>query len=451
MREWEDAPLKALLSKVNRNRIIIIGVFLGMLSWLVESFVHSQIFYDHHQNFFSHLLKPDIHELWMRLIIITLFISFGVYSQRIIKALREAEREIKQVNRELIQIFDTAADGMRVIDRDFNVLRANTTFLQLARVHQKKIDGLKCYEVLSGSSCHTNMCPMLRIQQGEERIEFDAIKICQDGHEIPCIVTVTPFRDEGGELIGIVENFKDISERKRTEQELQRSHAQLRKVSSHLEIAREQERRAMAREIHDELGQALTGLKMDVHWLGRHLTQQEDGVHRKISEMDRQLDHTVHTVQRLSSELRPCIIDDLGLSAGLEWQASKVRDRMGISIDVVSIPEDISLDDSCNITVFRIFQEALTNIARHSAATQVEVLLLQNVDHISLTVKDNGVGIGDEKMNSLNSLGLIGMRERCALLNGELTIESRPGQGTAVTLSIPYSEPDLCHVENSNC
>lgn len=429
--------------RVVSQRLIVIGIFLGMLSWIVESFMHSRIFYDHHLTFINHILFPDIHELWMRLIIVILFVCFGIYAQRIIKALRQAEMEIKQVNMELTQIFDTSADGMRVIDKDFNTLRVNTTFLQLAKVSREGIEGLKCYEVFRGASCNTDLCPMLRIQRGEARIAYDATKIRRDGRKIPCIVTATPFRDSNGELIGIVESFKDISDRKKTEEELHRSHEQLRKVTSHLEMAREQERRAMAREIHDELGQSLTGLKMDIHWLGRQLSRQEPKIYQKISDMDKQLDHTVHTVQRLSSELRPRLLDDLGLSAAIEWQANIVHERLGIAIDIVSIPEDITLNESCNITVFRIFQEALTNIARHSAANQVEILLLQEKDRISLSVKDNGRGITEEQIADSNSFGLIGMRERTSLINGMLTIEqNQKGPGTTVFLSIPYLQDE---------
>jgi len=429
--------------RIVSQRLILIGIFLGMLSWIVESFMHSKIFYDNHLKFIDHILFPNIHELWMRLIIVILFVCFGLYSQWIVKALRQAEFEIKLVNMELIQIFDTSADGMRVIDKDFNTLRVNTTFLQLAKVNRRGIEGLKCYEVFKGASCNTELCPMLRIQQGEERIEYDAIKIRQDGQEIPCIVTATPFRDSNGEFIGIVENFKDISDRKKTEEELQRSHEQLRKVTSHLEMAREQERRAMAREIHDELGQALTGLKMDIHWLGRQLSSHDQKICRKISDMDKQLDHTVHTVQRLSSELRPRLLDDLGLSAAIEWQANKVHDRLGIAIDTVSIPEDITLNASCNINVFRILQEALTNIARHSGATQVEILLLQEKDRVTLSVKDNGRGITVEQIGDSNSFGLIGMRERTCLMNGVMAIEqNQKGQGTTVFLSVPFKQDE---------
>lgn len=425
------------------QRLIIIGIVLGLLSWLVESSMHFHIFHDRHRSFADCIFFPDSHELWMRLTIIVLFISFGVYAQRIVKALGQAELAITRVNKELTQIFDTAADGMRVIDKNFQTLRVNKTFLQLARISRAEgAEGQKCYEVFRGASCNTERCPMVRIQRGEERVEYDAIKVRRDGGVVPCIVTATPFCDGHGEFVGIVENFKDISDRKKTEEELQRSHEQLRHVTSHLEMAREQERRAMARKIHDELGQALTGFKMDVHWLARHLQAHEPEILEKFREMNERLDQTVQTVQRLSSELRPCLLDDLGLSAAIEWQANLMHDRLGIDFDIVSIPEDILLNDPTRITVFRIYQEALTNIARHSAATQVEVVLLKEQGRVMLTVSDNGSGITPDQISSCNSFGLRSMQERASLLKGTLTIQSTLGKGTTLRLSIPFEEQD---------
>lgn len=426
------------------HRLIWLGIFLGILSWFVESFMHAEIFYDPHADLLSSILFPDRHELWMRLIIIVLFISFAGYVQRIVKALKKAETNVQRINMELTQIFNTAADGMRVIDKDFNILRFNKTFLRLSGANAEKALGCKCYDVFWGSACHTDQCPMLRIQKGEELIEYDALKIGLGDRRIPCIVTATPFRDSQGDIIGVVEDFKDMSDRKRAQEELQRSHEQLRSIASHLEVAREQERRSMAREIHDQLGQALTGMKMDLHWFSRHIPEQEKRLREKLLEMNQQLDQTIRTVQRLSSELRPCLLDDLGLSAAIEWHAGKIRDRLGINFDIVSIPEDIALDETTSITVYRIFQEALTNIARHSGATKVKILLQQNRDRISLTVSDNGRGIVEEQINAPGSFGLIGMRERACLLDGSLEIQSKSDRGTTISLSIPYRGNETC-------
>lgn len=426
------------ISIITSRRLFVLGVILGAMSWILESFIHSQFFYDQQLDFLSSILFPDKHELWMRFIIVVLFISFGFYAQRIVRALYETRKTVTKMNMELTQIFDTAADGMRVIGRDYTILRVNSTFLGLAGAGSQDAEGKKCFEVFKGESCHTENCPMVRIRRGEERVEYDAVKIRRDGREIPCIVTATPFYDSNLEFIGIVEDFKDISERKKAEQDLQRSHAQLRQVTSHLEMAREQERRTIAREIHDELGQSLTGLKMEIHWLIRNRSKENERIDEKLKEMDLQLNHTIRTVQRISSEIRPGVLDDLGLRAAIEAEAGKVHDRLGIDFAVVSVPEDMELRDKCRITVFRIFKEALTNIVRHSGATRVEITLMQNGDQVTLTVRDNGKGITREQLEGNGSLGVAGMRERARLLDGSLQIHGKPGQGTTVFLSIPY-------------
>jgi len=419
--------------------MILIGILLAGLYWLLESFVHSQIFYEERPNFLHQVLLPDSHETWMRLVIVTLFISFAFYAQWTVSKFKAAENAIRQANKKLTLIFETAADGMRVVDRDLNILEVNTTFLSMIGLSREDVIGKKCYDVFSGTACHSDKCPMYRILAGEERIEYDETKTCRDGKTIPCIVTAIPFRDENGQLIGIVEDFKDISDRKQAEEDLRKSHAQLRELSSHMEVVREEERRKMAREIHDELGQALTVLKMDISWLSHHLTDDKKQIENKLDALSGRIDTTIHTVQRLSSELRPGMLDDLGVSAAIEWQANQIRDRTNITFDIVSMPEDITLDATSSITFFRIFQETLTNIVRHSEATHVEVNLNQDEKNTTMTVSDNGKGISRQQVSDPTSLGLIGMRERVSNIDGLFKLSSESGKGTTIFISIPTS------------
>ena len=425
---------------VMHDRLILMGIFLGVVFWLVESIMHVYVF--HRLDFLHSVFSPELHEAWMRLIIVGMFVSFGIYAQWLMTARRRAEVALKLANAELTQIFETSADGMRVVDRDFKVLRANETFCALAGMRKENVVGKKCYEVFRGPLCHTAGCPLTRILNGEGRVECDAEKVRDGGPKIPCIVTATPFQGPSGELIGIVEDFKDISERKRTEEELRQSRRRMRELASYLESAREKERTRIARQIHDELGQALTALKMELHWCIQRLPKNDKALIKKAKTLSGLIDTNVHLVQRISSELRPGVLDHLGLSAAIEWQAGQFQDRTGVECDVVSNPEDIVLDQTRSTAIFRIFQEALTNIARHSSATKVEVILKRQPTEIVLTVFDNGKGITEKEISDPKSFGLMGIRERVHSLEGVLRIDGTPNKGTTVSVQIPIDEKE---------
>ncbi len=230
---------------------------------------------------------------------------------------------------------------------------------------------------------------------------------------------------------------QEISERTRAEAELKRSQEQLRDLASHLQSIREEERSQIAREIHDELGQALTALKMDVHWLRHKLPKDQLLLSGKIKSMSGLIDTTVQSVRRISSELRPKLLDDLGLSAAMEWQANEFMSRAGIECHISSEPEDIILDQARSTAFFRIFQETLTNIARHAQATEVEVMLQEDTEAVELVVRDNGKGITESQIANAKSLGIIGMRERVHSLGGDLKIAGVPQKGTTVEVRIP--------------
>jgi signal transduction histidine kinase len=233
---------------------------------------------------------------------------------------------------------------------------------------------------------------------------------------------------------------QEIIERTKADEELTQSRGQLRNLAAHLQVIREEERTRIAREIHDELGQSLTALKMDVHWLGQRLPQDRPLLLDKIQTMSRLINTTVHTVRRISSELRPKILDDFGPSAAMEWQTNEFKARAGIQCDFRSEPEDILLDQDRSTALFRIFQETLTNIARHAQATKVEAILRKNPATVELTVRDNGVGITAEQSADPKSWGIMGIRERVNSLGGQVTILGVPNQGTTVQVSIPSAE-----------
>jgi signal transduction histidine kinase len=235
---------------------------------------------------------------------------------------------------------------------------------------------------------------------------------------------------------------EERAERKRAEAQLRASHEQLRALSVYLQYVREEERTRIAREVHDELGQALTGLKLDLARLGGQLPKRLKLQIKKIRTLSTRIDTTIQAVRRISTELRPGILDDLGLVAAIEWQANDFQTRTGIKCEVVTPLEETVLDQNLNTAFFRAFQETLTNVIRHAEATRVDVLLRKDGDTLVMEVHDNGRGISAQEISDTHSIGLRGMRERAALLAGEVTIQGIPGKGTTVTVSIPLGQPE---------
>jgi signal transduction histidine kinase len=228
-------------------------------------------------------------------------------------------------------------------------------------------------------------------------------------------------------------------ENQKAQSKLRRSYDQLRALTGHLRFVREEERTRIAREVHDELGQALTSLKLDLSLVAKKLSG-EPAIKKKIKAMSDHVDATIHTVRRIATDLRPGVLDNLGLAAAIEWQTADFQERTGIRCDVKIDVKDANLDPDLSTMCFRIFQETLTNILRHAKATLVEVSLATAGRELILTVRDNGRGISEEEVIHAQSIGLIGMRERVAQVGGQVLFIGVPARGTTVTMRVPIPE-----------
>lgn len=234
-----------------------------------------------------------------------------------------------------------------------------------------------------------------------------------------------------------------MRKRLRFREELERSREQLRNLSRRLQSIREEDSKRIAREIHDELGQSLTALKMDLSWLAARFSEDLSDrrpLLEKIKAMSSLIDRTIQTVQKISSELRPGLLDDLGLIPAIEWQAQEFQRRTGIQCQLAIECETVDLDSERSTAVFRVFQEALTNVARHAQASQVSITLKKDPKQLELKVMDNGIGISEKAIQASDSLGLMGMRERLHPFGGELGIRGWPNKGTEVTVVLPLKK-----------
>ncbi len=231
----------------------------------------------------------------------------------------------------------------------------------------------------------------------------------------------------------------DVTEKYESKQLLEKSYEDIRQLVSSLQSIREDERTSIAREIHDELGQQLTGLKMDMHWLSRKINSTDPDITGKMKESIELINTTIASVRKISTNLRPSILDDLGLLAALEWQGEEFEKRSGTKVIFINKVGEITVQPQAATGIFRIYQELLTNIARHANASEVRAVLHKDENMLYFTINDNGVGFDLDNINHKKTLGLLGIKERTLLLGGTYEFNSRPGQGSVTTISIPLS------------
>ncbi|MHB8110205.1 MAG: PAS domain-containing sensor histidine kinase [Syntrophorhabdaceae bacterium] len=260
----------------------------------------------------------------------------------------------------------------------------------------------------------------------------------KDGRDILCRMRSARIGDALREK-RIVITYEDITEQRSAIQELANSREQLRDLSMYLQSVREKESMRIAREIHDELGQSLTALQMDLAWLKSAIPQGDITLASKIQRMKKVVDGTIESVHRISTELRPILLDDLGLIAAMEWQVGEFQSRTGISCRSRFDCVEVDIKKDLATAIFRICQETLTNITRHAGATLVRVSLVQKGCDLYLDVTDNGKGISADDIANPKSFGIVGIRERVNLWNGTVKITGKPNKGTKVEIRIPIN------------
>ena len=302
----------------------------------------------------------------------------------------------------------------------------------------------------TGKIAHDLLCtefplPFAEIRDQLMRVghwEGDLIKTTRDGRRVVVAgrwALQWGKRDQAPRVLVV---NSDITERKLAEEALVLQREQLRALAERLQWVREEDRKRVARDLHDQIGQILTAIKMDMTWMTRHLPETEGAVLSRIKESIQLIDDGVKAVRAICSGLRPGVLDDLGLAAAIEWQANEFASRNGVLCQVSVPPVDLHLDGDRATATFRIFQECLTNVIRHAQAKSVRVDLCQEEESILLVVQDDGIGFCESGFsNAFGSLGLLGMKERAQFCGGDVQISSSPGNGTTVTVRVPVDIP----------
>jgi len=337
-------------------------------------------------------------------------------------------------------------EGIALVDQDGLITYINEKFLKAHGFSRMEVQGRSLADWLDGESARVFQTELRAISRGARGRPIELIWKARNSAPVFTSVSSTPLSSEKGVFKGIILVITDITERRRVEEELNRSREELRNLYQHLHSVREEESKRIAREIHDELGQALTALKMDLSWLLSRLP--DDLEYRtlfrdKARAMTGLIDKTIQTVQKISAELRPGLLDDLGLPSAIEWQAQEFQSRTDIQCQFQFKGSEFKTDPDCATAVFRILQEALTNIVRHAGASRVKIALREDAEEMELTISDNGRGITPAEIDSPTSLGIIGMRERIRPFGGELRLSGMAKKGTSVTVRIPKRGAEL--------
>jgi PAS domain S-box-containing protein len=392
---------------------------------------------------------------------------------------KRIEAALKASETRYRRLFETAKDGILILDADTGAITDVNPFLQnLLGYSYAELLGKRLWEIGPFRDIAASRNAFRKLQK-KKYIRYEDLPLETKGHRRRHVEFVSNvYRENGARVIQC--NIRDITARhqaeealanvsielekrvdertaelvaanklmkkmvdegKRTEEKLTKSRERLRNLSVRLQSLLEEERTRISREIHDELGQSLTALKLDLSLIRRSLVSDGHAGHSEnVLAIERTANRIIRTVRRIATELRPGILDELGVAAAIEWMAKDFRNRTGINCKVILQRMDKITNTVRDTAIFRIVQEALTNVMRHAAATQVSVTLKRNGDAVIVEVRDNGIGIVEGRIVDSKSLGLIGIRERVRLLEGEVEISGKSGEGTLVRVTLPTGD-----------
>lgn len=348
---------------------------------------------------------------------------------------KKTEEKIRIASHYARTLIETSLDPLVTISAEGKITDINFATERITGLPRNK---------LIGSNFSDYFTEPVKANQGYNKVfskgvvkDYPLILLHKSGRKKDVLYNASLFKNEAGEVQGVFAAARDVTKMKKMEDNLRQSKKSLEKLSQHLHEVIEKERSQIAMNLHDDLGQKLTALNLDLAWLKSRIGVQSQLVRKKLEEMSLMINNTIESIKEISSSLRPSILFDLGLVPAISQQLKNFEKLTHIKCIFIYNQEEFKIDDQISLILFRLFQEATTNIARHSKASEVEVSLTLMKNKIELLVNDNGIGIEEEKINNISSLGIAGMKERVMSVNGKLLISGNKTTGTLVKVSIP--------------
>lgn len=346
---------------------------------------------------------------------------------------------VKLAEERFRKVVEASPIGKLILDSSGNILLANPQVLNIFGYSEAELLGRSVTLVVPELDWPVSLGTHLQTNDFLPKTQ-EHFGLRKDDVALPIEIALNAIDSEGGKLILIT--IIDITHRRRAEEKLNSTLVDLKALTGHLVSVREQERTRIARELHDELGQSLTGLKLELAWMKNRLAKDGHGeflalAREKADGMSQLIDTTIHSMRRIVTELRPAVLDEFGLAAALEWLGQECQKRTGARC-LVTVNDDGLNAEQCS-ALFRIAQEALTNVARHALATEIVIDLLPSAAGSTLKIRDNGKGMSITENISRRSYGIVGMRERAIGIHGTFTLKSYPGAGTQIVVTTPWS------------